>query len=59
MRFQLSDVGEPSILEEATENFVVPVVVSYGAQDVWEVCPPGLQELNGFGPNFWPKKSKK
>jgi hypothetical protein len=43
LRFTVTDVGEPSILEEATENFVVPVVVSYGVQDVWTVCPPALQ----------------
>lgn len=60
LRFVVSDIGEPSILEEATENFVVPVVVSYGAQDVWTICPPSLQELNGFGlTDFKPKKKWK
>lgn len=38
LRFQLADVGEPAILEESTENFVVPVTVSYGVQDIWTAC---------------------
>lgn len=41
LRFVVTDVGEPTILEEATENFVVPVVVSYGAQDVWTITQGG------------------
>lgn len=53
LRFAVTDVGEPAILEEATENFVVPVVVSYGAQDVWQICPPCCQELNAVRRNLW------
>jgi hypothetical protein len=34
LRFVVSDIGEPAILEEATENFVVPVTVTYGMQDM-------------------------
>jgi hypothetical protein len=49
LRFTVTDVGEPSILEEATEIFVVPVVVSYGAQDVWTVCSPPMSELSELG----------
>jgi hypothetical protein len=40
LRFVVSDIGEPAILEEATENFVVPVTVTYGMQDMWRVCTP-------------------
>jgi hypothetical protein len=43
LRFQVTDIGEPSILEEANQNFVVPIVVSYGAQDVWNLNPQRLQ----------------
>lgn len=40
LRFKVADIGEPAILEEATENFVVPITVSYGVQDIWRVCTP-------------------
>jgi hypothetical protein len=57
LKFVVSDIGEPAILEEATENFVVPIVVSYGAQDVWQICMPSLQnKLKRIDPNFWPRK---
>lgn len=46
LRFVVSDIGEPALLEESTENFVVPVVVSYGLQDMWAICPPCCQEMN-------------
>jgi len=46
LRFVVSDIGEPAILEEATENFVVPIVVSYGGQYTWTICPPSIQELS-------------
>lgn len=52
LRFDVADIGEPSILEEATENFVVPVVVSWGAQDMWSICSTGLQEFNGLDPTL-------
>lgn len=38
LKFQVSEIGEPAILEEATENFVVPIVVTYGGQDMWQIC---------------------
>lgn len=44
MRFVAHELGEPSILEEATENFVVPVVVSYVMQDIWQICPTEFAE---------------
>jgi hypothetical protein len=53
LRFVVTDIGEPAILEEATENFVVPVVVSYGAQDVWQICPPHCIELEQTQQNLW------
>jgi len=52
LRFVVSDIGEPAILEEAAEHFVVPVVVSYGAQDVWQICSE-CQELSGLQQNLW------
>jgi hypothetical protein len=53
LRFIVSDIGEPAVLEEATQNFVVPVVVSYGAQDVWRGCPPCCQEMEAVRRNLW------
>lgn len=55
LRFVVSDIGEISLLEEATENFVVPITVSYGAQDIWRICPPTVQEqvwLNSFSKRY-------
>ncbi len=49
VRFNVADIGEVSLLDESAEHFVVPVVVSYGAQDTWQICPPSLQELQEFG----------
>ncbi len=51
LRFVVTDMGEPAILEEATENFVVPIVVSYGAQDVWRIRPPCLLIPDDFAIN--------
>lgn len=47
LRFVVTDVGELSLLEECAEHFVVPITVSYGAQDVWELAPnaPKLKSL--------------
>lgn len=33
--FELSQIGEVSVLEEASENFVVPVVIRYAYQNKW------------------------
>jgi hypothetical protein len=52
LRFVVTEIGEVSLLEEAAEHFVVPVVVSYGAQDTWQICPPSLQEMQEFGLNL-------
>lgn len=38
LRFTTVEIGEPAILEEATENFVVPIVIAYGVQDSWQIC---------------------
>jgi len=35
MRFQVTEVGEISELEESTENFVVPVTVGYSYEQRW------------------------
>lgn len=49
LRIVVSDVGEISILEEDKQHFVVPIVISYSGQDVWEIDEePG--ELDNFDP---------
>jgi hypothetical protein len=43
MRFQVMEVGEVSILEEARQNFVLPISVAYAAEETWEIvkqAPP-------------------
>ncbi len=52
LRFVVSDIGEPSLIEEATENFVVPIIVSYGASESWRICPPCCMD-DSFGVNLW------
>jgi hypothetical protein len=39
LKFQITDVGEVSILEEARENFVVPITLAYATDDAWEIIP--------------------
>lgn len=46
LRFVISDLGDINILEEATENFVIPIVISYGIQEKWQICPPAYQQQN-------------
>lgn len=36
----VQEVGELSLLEEARENFVVPITISYGYNSVWTVKKP-------------------
>lgn len=38
LRIGVSDIGEVSLLEEATENFVVPITVAYGGELTWQIC---------------------
>ena len=47
LRFQVTDVGEVSILEEARENFVVPITIAYAADEAWEIVEnaPPLKEI--------------
>jgi len=42
LRLNLSEHGEPSVLEESEQHFVVPLVMTYGAQYVWRLCPESL-----------------
>jgi len=37
MRFEVTEVGEIMILEEARQNFVVPVVVAYAFTEQWHL----------------------
>lgn len=36
-RFVVTDVGEMSIVEEAHQNFVVPITCAYAAEETWEI----------------------
>lgn len=45
LRFEVAEVGEPVLLEEARENFVVPVTVVYASSEVWKVFPAGDEEV--------------
>lgn len=42
MKFQVTEVGPISELEEATENFVVPVTVGWAYQENWQLFPDAL-----------------
>lgn len=44
MRLTVAEVGEVAILEEASQNFVVPITVGYGVQHSWRL----KQELPYF-----------
>ena len=37
LKFQVTDVGELSEVEEATENFVVPVTIGWAYQETWKI----------------------
>ena len=37
LRFEVTQIGAPAILEEAQENFVVPVTVGYYCEERWAV----------------------
>lgn len=58
VRFEVTDMGEIFELEEATENYVVPVTVGYAWWDRWELRPhvPVLRrvsaEVNIEGTDF-------
>lgn len=45
----LAEVGDLGRLEEATENYVVPITVSYAFEDSWKITPqdaPSLHKAN-------------
>lgn len=48
LRFQVLEIGPISILEEAQENFAVPVTVSYAYEQRWSVRPqaPRLNNIS-------------
>jgi len=52
MRFEVTEVGEIMILEEARQNFVVPVVVGYAFMEQWrlnrEVPVARSVDVSGF-----------
>jgi hypothetical protein len=33
----VTEVGELALLEEADENFVVPITIAYAFEDSWEI----------------------
>jgi hypothetical protein len=39
LKFQVIEVGEVSLVEEARENFVVPITIGYAAQEAWQIAP--------------------
>lgn len=41
-KFQVVEVGEISELEEATENYVVPVTIGWAYQETWKLVPESL-----------------
>jgi len=47
-RFQVLEVGSVSILEEAQENFAVPITVGYGYEERWVLRPqvPRLKQIS-------------
>ena len=47
LRLQVTDIGEIGELEEATENFVVPITVAWGYNEIWTLRPEALK-LSGF-----------
>jgi hypothetical protein len=50
-KFQVTEVGSISELEEATENFVVPVTVGWAYEEKWSLAPEALR-LNGIDLQF-------
>jgi hypothetical protein len=48
LRFEVMEVGELAILEEASENFVVPVTVAYAFEHSWVLRPssPRLRKID-------------
>ncbi len=41
-RFQVTDVGEISEVEEATQNFTVPITVGWCYAEQWKLAPDEL-----------------
>lgn len=39
LKFQVIEVGEVSLIEEARENFVVPITIGYATQEAWQIAP--------------------
>ena len=44
-KFQVTQVGEISELEEATENFVVPITVGWAYEETWSLTPEALRMM--------------
>lgn len=42
-KFQVTQVGEISELEEATENFVVPITIGWAYEETWRLEPEALR----------------
>jgi hypothetical protein len=43
LRLQVTQIGAVAELEEAQENWVVPVTVGYGYEESWEIRPQALR----------------
>jgi hypothetical protein len=48
LRFEVMETGDLAILQEARENFVVPVAVAYSFEHAWVVRPstPKVRQIN-------------
>lgn len=44
-KFIMTEIGELAILEEATENFVVPISLAYAFEEAWEITEPISSKL--------------
>jgi len=45
-RLEIAEVGEVAQLEEATENYVVPITLSYAFTDSWKIAPQNAPVMN-------------
>ncbi len=45
-KFQVTEVGEISVVEEAKQNFIVPITVGWCYEETWELRPEALPLAN-------------
>ena len=42
-KFQVTEVGEVSEIEESTENYVVPITIGWAYQETWRLSPEAMK----------------